>query len=63
MLPLHLGKPKINPATEKRILTQLRANKGILKVARECGVGTGTVQRLAREMGASRPFDGARVAA
>ena len=35
----------------KRIQTQLRAGKGILKVARECGVGTGTVQRIARELG------------
>ena len=30
--------------------------KGILKVAREIGVGTGTVQRIARELG---PFDAA----
>src|ERR1700687_2620940 len=34
-----LGRPKIAPAIEKRILTQLRAGKGILKVAAECGVG------------------------
>jgi hypothetical protein len=27
-----------------------RAGKGINKVAREVGVGTGTVQRIAREM-------------
>src|ERR1700704_2007810 len=33
-----LGRPKIDPAIEKRILTQLRAGKGILKVAAECGV-------------------------
>src|SRR5271170_3309246 len=60
-----LGRPKIAPAIEKRILSHLRAGKGILKVARECGVGTGTVQRIAREMrGESRrPFDGASVAA
>jgi hypothetical protein len=32
----------------------LRAGKGILKVAQEIGVGTGTVQRIARELG---PFD------
>jgi DNA invertase Pin-like site-specific DNA recombinase len=43
-----LGRPKIAPALEKRILSHLRAGKGILKVARECGVGTGTVQRIAR---------------
>jgi len=35
----------------------LRAGKGINKVARELGVGTGTVQRIAREMGG--PFDAA----
>jgi DNA invertase Pin-like site-specific DNA recombinase len=29
----------------------------------ECGVGTGTVQRVAREMDAVRPFDGTGVAA
>jgi DNA invertase Pin-like site-specific DNA recombinase len=44
------GRPKISAALEKRIQTQLRANKGILKVAREIGVGTGTVQRIKREM-------------
>jgi len=49
-----LGRPKIDEALEKRIQTQLRAGKGILKVAREIGVGTGTVQRIARELG---PFD------
>jgi DNA invertase Pin-like site-specific DNA recombinase len=49
------GRPKISAAVEKRIQTQLRANKGILKVAREIGVGTGTVQRIKREM--EGPFD------
>jgi DNA invertase Pin-like site-specific DNA recombinase len=52
-----LGRPKISEALEKRIQAQLRAGKGILKVARELGVGTGTVQRIAREMGG--PFDAA----
>ena len=46
-----LGRPKIAPALEKRILGHLQAGKGILKVARECGVGTGTVQRIRKEMG------------
>jgi len=49
-----LGRPKIDEALEKRIQTQLRAGKGVLKVAREIGVGTGTVQRIARELD---PFD------
>jgi hypothetical protein len=35
---------------EKRIQAQLRAGKGMLKVARECGVGSGTVQRVKQEM-------------
>jgi len=52
-----LGRPRISEKVEKRIQEQLRAGKGILKVARELGVGTGTVQRVAQEMG--RPFDAA----
>ena len=56
-----LGRPRIDPALEKRIQSQLRAGKGMLKVAAECGVGSGTVQRIAREM--ARPFGGASVAA
>jgi DNA invertase Pin-like site-specific DNA recombinase len=55
-----LGRPKIAEALEKRIRTQLRAGKGILKVAREFGVGTGTVQRIKDEM--SGPFDAAAAA-
>jgi DNA invertase Pin-like site-specific DNA recombinase len=50
-----LGRPRISSAVEKRIQAQLRAGKGILKVADECGVGTGTVQRIKGEM--ARPFD------
>jgi DNA invertase Pin-like site-specific DNA recombinase len=49
-----LGRPRISEAVEKRIQAQLRAGKGILKVAREVGVGNGTVQRIADEM--HRPF-------
>ena len=45
-----LGRPKVNAALEKRIQAQLRGGKGIRKVARECGVGTGTVQRVKQEM-------------
>jgi hypothetical protein len=40
----------IDPALEKRIQAHLRGGKGIRKVARECGVGTGTVQRVQQEM-------------
>ena len=58
-----LGRPKIAPALEKRIKTLLRAGKGMLAVARDVGVGSGTVQRVAREMKDGRPFDGVGEAA
>ena len=55
---VHAGlKRAVSDALEKRIQTQLRAGKGILKVARELGVGTGTVQRIKAEM--DGPFDAA----
>ena len=57
-----LGRPRIAPELEQRILTQLQKGKGILKVARELGIGTGTVQRIKEEM-TGRPFDDAGVAA
>ena len=57
-----LGRPKIDSALEKRIQSQLRAGKGMLAIARECKVGTGTVQRIAREM-SGRPFDSVSAAA
>jgi DNA invertase Pin-like site-specific DNA recombinase len=52
-----LGRPKVPPALEKRIQAQLRAGKGMLATAKALGVGTSTVQRIAREMAAARPFD------
>ena len=54
-----LGRPRIDSALEKRIQSQLRAGKGILKVAAECGVASGTVQRIKREMEESRPLGSA----
>ncbi len=51
-----LGRPKIEPAIEKRIKAQLRAKKGMLAIARELKVGTGTVQRVKREMEGTGPF-------
>jgi DNA invertase Pin-like site-specific DNA recombinase len=45
-----LGRPRIDPTLERRIQNQLRAGKGMLAVAKECGVGSGTVQRIKREM-------------
>ena len=47
----------VDAALEKRIQTQLRGGKGMRKIARELGVGTGTVQRIRLEM--ERPFVGA----
>jgi DNA invertase Pin-like site-specific DNA recombinase len=54
-----LGRPRISDKLEKRIKHELRAGKGILKVAHEVGVGHGTVERIAREM--DRPFVAAEV--
>ena len=46
-----LGRPRrIDPALEKRIQSQLQAGKGMLTIAIELGVGSGTVQRIKREM-------------
>ena len=49
---------RIDPALEKRIQSQLRAGKGMLKIAIELGVGSGTVQRIKREMEEGLPLDG-----
>jgi hypothetical protein len=57
-----LGRPKISPNLEKRIRSQLRVGKGMSTVAKALGVGTSTVQRVAREMAAARPFDDASTA-
>jgi DNA invertase Pin-like site-specific DNA recombinase len=51
-----LGRPKVDAVLEKRIQAQLRGGKGMRKIARECGVGTGTVQRIRQEM--TGPFVG-----
>ena len=45
-----LGRPRIDVALEKRVQAQLRTGKGMLKVARECGFGIGTDQRIKQEM-------------
>src|SRR5262249_47806968 len=46
-----LGRPKIDKAIERKVRKQLAKGFGILKVARSLGLGTGTVQRIARELG------------
>ena len=45
-----LGRPKIDGATERKVRRQLAMGIGILKVARSLGIGTGTVQRIAKEL-------------
>jgi DNA invertase Pin-like site-specific DNA recombinase len=57
-----LGRPRIDPALEKRIQSQLRDGKGMLKIAAELGVGSGTVQRIKREMESDRPLESAEAA-
>jgi DNA invertase Pin-like site-specific DNA recombinase len=47
------GRPKISSKTEAAIRQRLDAGDGILKVARGLGVGSGTVQRVKRAMGAA----------
>jgi len=47
------GRPRTDHRTEERIRKALqRGDKGILKIAGEFGVGSGTVQRIKAEMGA-----------
>jgi DNA invertase Pin-like site-specific DNA recombinase len=45
-----LGRPKVAPNVEDAIRHHLRAGNGILKVVRMVGCGSGTVQRVKREM-------------
>jgi DNA invertase Pin-like site-specific DNA recombinase len=45
-----LGRPKVPPKVEDAIRTHLIAGNGILKVAGLVGCGSGTVQRVKREM-------------
>jgi len=46
-----LGRPKIDGATERKVRKRLAKGMGMLKVAKSLGIGTGTVQRIARELG------------
>ena len=45
-----LGRPKVSPKVEAAIREHLSAGNGILKVAAMVRVGSGTVQRVKREM-------------
>ena len=46
-----LSRPKVNSATERKVRKQLAKGVGILKIAKSLGLGTGTVQRIAKEVG------------
>jgi DNA invertase Pin-like site-specific DNA recombinase len=48
-----LGRPKVPPKVEGAIRAHLNAGNGILKVATLVGCGSGTVQRVKREMTAT----------
>jgi DNA invertase Pin-like site-specific DNA recombinase len=51
---LGFGRPKIDPTKEAKVRTALaKGDRGMLKVAAECGVGSGTVQRIKAEMQAA----------
>jgi DNA invertase Pin-like site-specific DNA recombinase len=50
---VRLGRPKIDIALEQKVQKHLKKGMGILKVAKSLGLGTGTVQRIKQELGAS----------
>ena len=47
---VQLGRPKVAADTASAVRQRLAAGVGMLKVARELGIGTGTVQRIKQEM-------------
>lgn len=49
----HLGRKRIDAATEHKARQALAKGTGMLKVASMLGIGSGTVQRIAREMRAT----------
>jgi DNA invertase Pin-like site-specific DNA recombinase len=51
-----LGRPKIGPKVEQAIREQLARGHGILKVSKLVGAGSGTVQRVRREMAGQKRF-------
>jgi DNA invertase Pin-like site-specific DNA recombinase len=52
-----LGRPRSPRRSKSASETLLRAKKGMLTIAKEVGVGSGTVQRIKREMaGGGSPF-------
>jgi DNA invertase Pin-like site-specific DNA recombinase len=49
-----LGRPKVDAVLERKAQKQLENGIGILKVAKMLGLGTGTVQRIKKEMAGIR---------
>jgi DNA invertase Pin-like site-specific DNA recombinase len=50
---VRLGRPKVATKIEEQVRAELAKGIGILKAARLLGIGTGTVQRIKREMAAA----------
>lgn len=48
-----LGRPRIDRDIERKVQQELRKGEGVLKTAKALDLGTGTVQRIKREMTAS----------
>ena len=49
-----IGRPRLSRATDADVRAQLAMGTGILKTARMLGLGTGTVQRVAKEQSTRR---------
>ncbi|MGB6707080.1 MAG: hypothetical protein WBE94_18360, partial [Pseudolabrys sp.] len=49
------GRPLNDPAALERARTELRQGTGIVKVAKQVGLGVGTVHRLALELRSQPP--------
>ena len=49
--PVKLGRPKIDSAAERKVRKHFAKGVCILRVAKSLGIGTGTVQRIAKEVG------------
>ena len=49
-----IGRPRLSMATDADVRAQLAKGTGILKTARMLGLGTGTVQRVAKEQSTTR---------
>jgi hypothetical protein len=49
-----LGRPRVLPEVEGRVRAELAKGTGVLKTARALGLGTGTVQRIKRDITTAR---------